>query len=145
MIQIRGRPSKRHIKCVWLGGSLIFLRNTLIHTTDFMCAYLLCMFVCANLLLHSLLYFRTRILSLIRKLYMCINCWENTVDSSTRIINLTTVYVQFFEVRNFRGWTIFRIFAILFSRIALHSEKFAVLITRIACPQSVPLHSYFKY
>jgi len=34
-----------------------------------------------------------------------------------------TVCIQIFEVHNFRGWTIFRIFAILFSRIAFHSKK----------------------
>jgi len=49
----------------------------------------------------------------------------------------TTVCVQIFEVRNFRGWTIFRIFVILFSRIAFHSEKFALLFSRIACPRSL--------
>jgi len=53
------------------------------------------------------------------------------------VLFTSTVYVQIFEVHNFRSLTIFRIFTILFSRIAFHSEKFAVLFSRIACPQSL--------
>jgi len=48
-----------------------------------------------------------------------------------------TIYTQIFEVRNFHGWTIFRIFAILFLRIAFHLEKIVILFSRIACPQNL--------
>jgi len=66
-----------------------------------------------------------------------ISCQIMLSKTCYEIKKKNTIYVQIFEVHNFRGWTIFRIFAILFSRIAFHSEKFAVLFLRIACPQSL--------
>jgi len=69
-------------------------------------------------ILHILVNQVLKIICIMLLLMPLVTCYNYT---SSKVDFTTTVCVQIFEVRNFRGW---RIFAILFSRIAFQIRGF---------------------